>query len=329
MNIKQQSFRTTLTLAEYPFRLNHSDKMLCIGSCFAEHIGGRLQSAKFQVNINPFGILYNPVSIANAVQYLVERRQYTAGDLFLHQECWHSFDHHGAFSGLDAEETVARINMRIHEAAEQLQQASALIITLGSASVFVHTAGERIVANCHKLPGTAFFRRRLTLEETVAALLQAIERARLLQPSLRVILTVSPVRHIRDGLIENQRSKATLLLAAAELCSRLPEVYYFPAYELVTDDLRDYRFYESDLIHPNSVAVDYVWQYFHDACFDEDTRQLLRRIHSITAAAQHRPFFKQTQAHRDFVGRQLAAIDKINDEYPELDFSEERKLLGG
>ncbi len=324
---KHQAFRTTLVMPVFPFQLHHADQLVCLGSCFAEHIGRRLQSGKFYTELNPFGILYNPVSIAQAIGFLADQRQYAPEDLFLHNECWHSFDHHGAFSGLDAQETAFHINERVKQGGLALRKASTLIITLGSAHVFVLKSNGRIVANCHKLPGSDFDRRRLSVAETIAALSQAIERARQLNPALRVIFTVSPVRHIRDGLVENQRSKATLLLAAADLCSSLPEVYYFPAYELLTDDLRDYRFYESDLIHPNDMAIDYIWQYFHDACFDENTQNLLRRIHAITSAARHRPFFTQTKAHRDFVSRQLDAITELNDQYPELDFSEERRLL--
>ncbi|NUQ26671.1 MAG: GSCFA domain-containing protein [Saprospiraceae bacterium] len=327
MIAKHHTFRTTLVMPAFPFHLHHADQLVCMGSCFAEHIGSRLQSGKFQVELNPFGILYNPVSIAQALGFLADQRQYAPEDLFLHNECWHSFDHHGAFSGLDAEETAFHINERVRQGGLALRYASTLIITLGSAHVFVLKSNSRIVANCHKLPGSDFDRRRLSVEETVAALSKAIERARQLNPALRIILTVSPVRHIRDGLVENQRSKATLLLAAADLCSSLPEVYYFPAYELLTDDLRDYRFYESDLIHPNDMAIDYIWQYFHDACFDENTQYLLRRIHAITSAARHRPFFTQTKAHQDFVRRQLDAITELNDEYPHLDFSEERRLF--
>ena len=260
-------FRTVLPQQKAPIEISYQDQLLSLGSCFAVHIGERLKKYKFQILNNPFGIIYNPHSLVTSLERLENGRKYQIPDLFEHQGLWHSFDHHGFFSHPDRMQTLAAINRTLDAGHKQYNQCSRLLLTLGTAYVFKYKTNDRIVANCHKLPNSAFDRHRLTQGNIVGSLTQALRNFQKKRPDLQVILTISPVRHLRDGMIENQRSKAQLVLAVAEICRTLDFVHYFPAYELQLDDLRDYRFYGRDLSHPNELAIEYIWEYFTNAFF--------------------------------------------------------------
>ena len=322
------NFRTIVPLPEYDFRISYQNQVLSMGSCFAEHIGQRLGERHFASLLNPFGILYNPHSIGQSLERLLGEAPFRPEEQFEHQGLWHTFWHHGAFSGPERAQALENINRAYRAAQAFLAGADRLVITLGTAYVFVVRASGAIAANCHKLPAAAFERRRLSVAEIVAALAPVLQELKARQPALEVLLTVSPVRHIRDGLVENQRSKAALLLAAAELCGQHGFVHYFPAYEIMMDELRGYRFYASDMLHPSDEAISYIWQRLAQACFDEPTRQLARRIEKIRAASLHRPFHPQTPAHQQFLRQQLQQIEALEREFPFLEFVEERKRLG-
>ena len=322
------SFRTKTTLPPYPFSIDHQNSLLCIGSCFSENIGARLVRYKFPCLINPFGVLYNPISIQQTLHLLMDETQFKEADLFFHLDLWHSFFHHGRFSHPDKKTALANINSALEKASHFVKTTSRLLLTFGTANVFVLKSNHKIVANCHKVPADQFEKRRLTTTEIIEAFLLTLRNIKQHNPALEVILTVSPVRHIRNGLIENQRSKATLLLAVEALASQLDFVHYFPAYEILLDDLRDYRFYNKDLIHPNVVAVDYIWEDFQQAFFSEQTKMLLKKIEKIIQASEHRPFHPQTNTHREFVLKQLQNIQELEREYEFLDFEKEKSLFG-
>lgn len=319
------TFRTTLSWPPATLRLRYGDHLLSLGSCFAEHIGRRLERDKFSALLNPFGILYDPLSLAMTLRRLDEGRPFEAGDLFQHQGLWHSFAHHGRFSGPDRSAVLLRVNAALADGQAFLSRTDYLLLTLGTAHLFEHRASGQVVANCHKLPAAAFRRRRAAPAEIEAALSAALAALRARRPQLQVILTVSPVRHLRDGLIENQRSKAALLLAVDALQAAHDFVHYFPSYELVLDDLRDYRFFAADMTHPNEVAVDYVWEAFCHHFFEEPTRQLQQKVSRIVQAAAHRPFHPATPEHQRFLLQQLAAIDELEAANPFLDFQGERR----
>jgi hypothetical protein len=249
---KMEHFRSVLPPPIYPFQLSYSDHFLGIGSCFVEQIGQRLKARKFSSFHNPLGIAFNPYSVALGLARVIHRKEYQPADLFEYQGLWHSFDHHGSFSAPSPAQALAEIESAQKAAQAQFQKASVLILTLGTANVWEHLLEKRSVSNCHKLPRVSFQRRRMELAEIVAALGKALEASLEVHPELKVILTVSPVRYLREGIIENGRSKATLLLATEQLCQAFPQVHYFPAYELLMDDLRDYRYYAEDLAHPNT-----------------------------------------------------------------------------
>lgn len=318
-----QTFRTTVPPAQAPFGISHSDTVLCIGSCFTEHIGGRLAEGKFPVLLNPFGIVYNPVSMAECLEKLLAEVQFSESELFENQGLWHNWAHHGHFSKPTRPDALAAMNEAAARAADFLKRTNRLLLTLGTATVFALRETGQIVANCHKMPPRIFEKRRLSVPEIADSLAVALQKLRAQNPDLQAVLTVSPVRHLRDGFAENQRSKAACLLACAELCERLPFAHYFPAYELVLDDLRDYRFFEADMVHPNGQAIEYMWQFFSGAFFDAATKTLLARIEKITAAARHRPFNPDTPQHRAFAKAQLEAIAGLAAAFPGLDFSAE------
>lgn len=261
-----------------PFGIDYATGIVCLGSCFSDEIGRRLQEGDFHIELNPFGTLYNPASIASALRRIMYDREIGMEDLVEHEGLWHSWHHHGSFSRATAEECLEACNCRIHQAHEALKQASLLMITFGSA--WIYEREGQVVANCHKLPQENFVRRKMSVEDIVSLWRPLLKELYSFHPHLSTLFTVSPIRHIGDGLHGNQLSKSTLLLAIDELVdSELPPAkrkkkgakveepdhpvtVYFPAYEIVVDELRDYRFYEADMVHPSTLAVDVVWDRF-------------------------------------------------------------------
>lgn len=317
-------FRTSLPFSESPFQINYRQAVLALGSCFAEHIGERLQDRKFELLLNPFGILYNPLSILDSLERLRQGKAIAAEELFQHQELWHHFSFHSRYSQPERDTALEQMNASINQVHQKWDQIDRLILTWGTAYAFRHVAQERIVANCHKLPGETYERFRLNPDQFIPTYRKFLKKEKDQKPDLQVLISVSPVRHLRDGLMENQRSKAVLLLAAEELCRELDFVHYFPAYELVLDDLRDYRFFERDLAHPNATAIDYVWEYFHKACIPTCDQEISRKVEAIIRAAHHRPFHADTAAHKQFCRRQLEKIAQLEAKYSFLNFEKEK-----
>lgn len=322
-----KTFRTVFPVQRAPFALTHADRLLLSGSCFTEHIGARLALGKFTTLVNPNGIVYNPVSIARSLALLAGENAGAEDAVFKHNGLWHSWEHHSAFSKPGEQETLQGIRKARQEAADFLQKTSYILLTLGTADVFMLRETGGVVANCHKAPANWFDQRRLTVTETVQVLRDTLTRIKARHPAIQVILTVSPVRHLRSGFVENQRSKAVLVLACAELCEQFNFIHYFPAYELLLDDLRDYRFYAADMIHPNEQAIDYIWHYFSETYFTAETRVLLEQIGKVIAAARHRPFNPDTEEHRAFVQAQLEKIAELERRSPFINFEEERAIF--
>lgn len=321
------TFRTVLPVKQTPISFNYQSNTLCIGSCFAENIGQLLIDSKFPCLLNPFGILYNPISIQQGLEMLLNEETYSRNTLFSNFGLWHSFDFHGEFSHPDKDIVLHQINESLANAKTFLRQTKRLILTFGTANVFIKKSTQQIVANCHKVPNQQFEKKRLTVTEIVNTLLPTLVKLKNVCPELEIIFTVSPVRHIKDGLIENQLSKATLLLATETLTKRLTFAHYFSAYELVLDDLRDYRFFEKDLIHPNEIAIQYIWEYFQQAYFSEKTSTIFNKIKKMVQASHHRPFHLQTEAHQQFVKKQLSIITQLEQQYAFLNLSKERTVF--
>lgn len=309
-------FRTEIDIAPLHTRIGYEHRTLALGSCFAEQIGARLARAKFRVTVNPTGILFNPLSIVAALHSY--RTPVGREELHCDGGRWFHFGFHGDFAAPTADEALQRMNAARRAGAGALDAADRVVLTLGTA--WVYERGGEVVANCHRQPAAQFTRRRLAVEEVTGALAAAIEGP---LAGREIILTVSPVRHLGDGLAGNAASKATLRLAAEQLTERYAGVSYFPAYEILTDDLRDYRFYADDLVHPSPQAVAYIWEKFSAAALTPEAQALLPEVEAIAAAAAHRPRDPHSAAHRDFCRRMLERIAAL----PGVDFHAEAEYF--
>ena len=313
---------TSVELPKNLPQINHKQQLIVLGSCFAENIGQRIKQLQFKANINPFGILYNPLSIATAIEQILNFKTYSESDLFEYKGCWHSYMHHGCFSSHDKTTTLENINQRLQEAQQQLSKSAEwLILTFGTAYVYTLKDNNKIVSNCHKLPERQFNRRMLDVDEIVTTYKHLLEKLRVKQPQLKVLFTVSPIRHIRDGLHANQLSKSTLLLAIDKLCKMQPELnIYFPSYEIMIDELRDYRFYADDLVHPSNLAIEYIWQRFSTLFFSSDTKNIMHECEKIDKLLQHRPLFPTSDEYKSFLRQTVLKIEQLKRKYPYLEF---------
>lgn len=304
-------FRTEITPAPSRHTISHQDKILLIGSCFTEHIGSWLEELFFDVCLNPSGIVYNPESVAHTIEQLLEKKIYEAKDLFQTHGIYHSFDHHSRFSSASAEEMLALINESQYAAAGYLRHSKYLLVTFGTSWVYELKETGSVVSNCHKLPEKLFDRRRLSVEEIVGRWGSLIGKMREYNPELRILFTVSPIRHIKDTLHGNQLSKAVLLLAIDRLCAEYDDCDYFPSYELLLDDLRDYRFYKEDMIHPSESAIRYIRDKFADTYFSPATQKLLKECIKIQKALIHRPLHPESDAYRRFLTQNIQSIEYL------------------
>lgn len=307
-----------------PFGISHADRLLLTGSCFTSNVGRQLEDLKFCVSHNPTGILFDPFSVVRHLADAREGRIYTRADLVLLDEVWHSHNHHTDFSSTDPEFTLERINRATAFTGEFLQRADILFITLGSAFYYrLAQTGER-VANCHRFPSQTFTKHLAEIDEIVVHFSAELDRIRSLNPELKIVFTVSPVRHIREGTVNNNRSKARLLEAVHRLCETSRNIYYFPAYELVIDVLRDYRFYDIDMVHPNYPATRYVFDQFRTTFFNTETQALCERVREVVTAFRHRPNFPDTEAHRKFLSAQSRKLAELQNLIPSADWEAEK-----
>ncbi|MGB0982401.1 MAG: GSCFA domain-containing protein [Saprospiraceae bacterium] len=320
-NHQLMQLQTIVPIPSPNFSISHTDKILTIGSCFAQNMSKYLTERKFQVTANPFGILYNPLSIAQNLTAIIENKTYQETDLFYHNERWNSFDHHSDFSFFDKKSTLKNINENIEKAHQQLLDGNVLMITLGTA--FTYFNNKKPVANCHKLPAKDFKKRLVSVAEIVQNLSEVIQIILTKNPNLQIVFTLSPIRHIRDGVIENQRSKATLLLALHQLKAQFEAVYYFPSYEIVLDELRDYRFYGTDLVHLNETGLGYIWERFSGTFFEKITLERINQFQKITKAFHHRPFHPTSEQHLRFLKKYTQITAQYQKQFPFLDFEKE------
>lgn len=304
-------------------KITYPNKIFLIGSCFTEHIGGRLQESKFPVLQNPNGILFDPVSVGRSLVSYINQKKYGKDDLMYLNELWQSWNHHSIYSSMDAAEVLLNINNAQRVAYEFLKEGDWLIITLGSSFSYRLTEGGEAVANCHRAPARWFDKYLLPTDETVAALTEAIEALQAINPSLKIILTISPVRHIRDGVVENNRSKARLIEAVHSITEKYTHCFYFPAYELVIDVLRDYRFYDVDLVHPNYAATEFVFEKFCEVYVSADAQQLMEEVRKVVTAYKHKPFQPGTLSHQSFLKNHYDKVLQLQQKYPALDFEKE------
>ena len=321
------NLQTKITVAAPDFLIDYNSRLMMLGSCFAENMGSKFSYYKFDVDVNPCGIIYNPLSVANVLRLIVEGKQFEKSDLRQVGGKWVSLYHHGALSSTDPDECLRRINDRLTKATGELRTLDLLVITWGTAWVYRYTRENIVVSNCHKIPSQEFERSRLSVEDIVKEYLVLIGRLREINPGLRILFTVSPIRHWKDGAHGNQLSKATLLLAIDRLREELQHVYYFPAYEIVLDELRDYRFYADDMLHMSGFTVDYIWERFLYSFISPEVLGLMNQIGRVNKGVAHRPFDPQSEEYHRLVKKMLAEIAMISRSYPMIDFSEEKRKL--
>ena len=322
-----ENFRTEFEIEPLPQKIPYPGKILAIGSCFAENLSNKLSYYKFHQLLNPTGIIFNPLSCAETLEFALDLKDWNNGRLYQQENLWVSLSHHGSFSHTDKSQVEQNIHACLKNGKAFAKNMQTLVITWGTAWVYRWKETGEIVANCHKIPSNHFSKELLSIESIVDRYENLFSHLHSSHPDCRVILTVSPIRHWKDGVIQNQESKATLRLAIRELQQRFPNLYYFPSYELMMDDLRDYRFYDADMLHPNSTALTYIWERFKQACIDPNTYQLMTRIGKIQQAVIHKPLQPNGANYKNHVKRTLNLMEALEKEEVWLNFEAERKGL--
>ncbi|MFC4221190.1 GSCFA domain-containing protein [Flagellimonas marina] len=315
--------QTTVPLKKTENPVDYKSKLLLMGSCFVENMGGKLDYFKFQQLQNPFGILFHPLAIENLVARSLENRPYTEAEVFESDGIWHCFDAHSDLRSKNPEVLLQLLNQRLNETKAALTNASHVIITLGTAWVYWHKATNKIVANCHKVPQKEFTKELLPIEVVATSLQNMVEKVAEVNPEAQLIFTISPVRHLKDGFVENQQSKAHLISAVHKVLSPRAQsrgLNYFPAYEIMMDELRDYRFYGKDLVHPNALAVAYIWEKFKSVWIDEGYYSVMEEVDSIQKGLLHRPFNPDSAAHQKFETSLRSKITYLQEKYPFMKF---------
>lgn len=336
---EHMQFQVPINIISPGTRVTYRDKILLTGSCFTEHIGNSLSELKFSVLQNPNGILFDPRSVCNSLISYMDNKIYTKADLFYLNEVWNSWEHHSRFSNINDNDALMMINASQEQAHNFLKEAGWLIITLGSSFSYrltrafsnISPKGNDIegtgVANCHRAPSQWFSKHLLTIDEIISLLDTAYQRLKQFNPNLKTIYTISPVRHIRDGVIDNNRSKARLIEAVHHMVNKYSGLYYFPAYELVIDVLRDYRFYDIDMVHPNYPATEFVMEKFRENFIDEESQQLMEELKNIVIARKHKAFQPATNAHKTFLKTHLEKARDLKSRFPFLDLADEIKYF--
>ncbi|MEO0877749.1 MAG: GSCFA domain-containing protein, partial [Bacteroidota bacterium] len=310
---------TLVPIPDYPFQIAHQQQVLSMGSCFAEHMGGYLERCKFQHLLNPFGIVYHPLVMARLLRQLLDDQRPNVDDLFEQQGLWRHYDFHSRYAQSDATQAAESLRQQHRAGAQAVRQLDVLILTLGTAYGYQLRSTTQWVNNCHKQPANSFEKQVAEVPEMVQALTTVLRDLKQVNPKLQVIITVSPVRHLRDGLLENQRSKARLLLTQETLCAELDFVHYFPSYEILLDELRDYRFYADDLLHPSMLAIEVITERFAGAFMSEQTLALSQQVQRIVEALLHRPLHPESNTYRRFRKQTQQRIDALQEKYPFLD----------
>jgi hypothetical protein len=326
-SFKRENLRTVVEVDPMSPPVTYSDRIMLIGSCFTEHIGTRLNWLKFSVDLNPFGIVYNPLSIADQLERLIHPVAFTKDELGFQEDLWHSWMHHSRFSNPDPDQLIRTINDQLMESSAYLKNTDLLILTFGTTECFYLKKNNQLVSNCHKAPASQFFTRKPDFHELAGIWVPLIEALKRNNPAMRICFTISPVRYFKDGPIGNQYSKSSLFLFIVMLMKSFSDLYYFPSYEIFMDDLRDYRFYDSDMIHPGPAGIEYVWNKFRLACIDPVAYSLMEEVDSIMRSTTHRPGTFLTPAHRSFIARQMERMLTLQQKYPFLNFVGEQQML--
>jgi hypothetical protein len=319
--------RTTLYIEPSPIKVTYNDPVMLIGSCFASSIGSQMEMGRMPVMINPAGAVYNPVSVCNTIDTIIAGKEFVQDDLYYHDGMYLSFYHYTDFSSDDPVKVLEKINKKSKEAFNFMKSTQFLFITFGTARVYRWKKTGLIVSNCHKIPSDQFESELLTVDEIVTLWEKQLNRLHLLFPQLKVVFTISPVRHWKDGAHGNQVSKSVLFLAVEELLHHSASLRYFPAYELVMDDLRDYRFYNDDMLHPSTTAINYIWDAFSGCYMERKTLDIWNEVVKITKACNHRFNIGSDLRINVFAEQMLKKISDIETRVPAIDLSSERNYF--
>lgn len=320
-------FRTAIKPIEQKGFLSHDEVMMMFGSCFSDNIGRKLYDAMFEVDINPFGTTFNPSSIYDNIRYLLSGAKVSDDNLFMNNGVWNNFRYHSRFSGIKKEEVMDTMNSRLESSYINLMKSKVIFLTFGTAYYYVFLQDDKIVNNCHKLPQYDFEKRILSVERIVADYCSLINDLKQLNPDMKIVFTVSPIRHISDGLAGNQLSKSILRVAVSEIIKKNPDnCIYFPAYEIMMDDLRDYRFYAADMLHPNDTAIDYIWEVFCDSFMNAGTQDMVKRCTKLSRRLYHRPMTDNKEVIGQFNKETEAALYTLVKEYPYLEKIIKRRI---
>lgn len=316
-------FRTQIPISKCDLPIDYKSQIMSLGSCFAENIGKKFEYFKFQNKVNPFGIIFNPVSIEKLIERAIKNIEFTEKDIFFHNEHWHCYEVHSELSHENKEVFLENLNTILHATNNHITQSTHFIITYGTSWVYRNSNSNEIVANCHKVPQNQFIKEILSVERIQKSIKNTIEFIRKTNPNCRFIFTVSPVRHIKDGFVENTVSKSNLLTAIyqqlqTEHCSLHTE--YFPSYEVMMDELRDYRFYSEDMLHPNQVAIDYIWERFSQTHISDVSFPIMEEVDSIQKGLSHRPFKPDSDSHQKFLKNLNLNISQLQKKLPFIKF---------
>jgi hypothetical protein len=316
--------QTQIPLEKQPHnQIDYHSKLLLIGSCFVENIGNKLEYFKFQNLLNPFGILFHPLAIENLITNAINKKKYTEEDLFFLNEQWHCFEAHSKLSASSKEELLFSLNKQVKSTNQQIHESTHIIITLGTAWVYRHIETDSIVANCHKVPQKKFLKELLSVDEVTESLESIVELIRTVNKTASIIFTVSPIRHLKDGFVENTQSKAHLISAIHSILSPRAQsrgLFYFLSYELMMDELRDYRFYAEDMIHPNQTAINYIWDKFQKVWITDEALKLMDEIEFIQKGLLHRPFNKESETYQLFIKKLEQKKKEVKLQFPEIEF---------
>ncbi len=314
-------FTTPIPISKSNFQIDYNSKMVSLGSCFAVNIGEKFDYFKFQNTINPFGILFHPLALNKIILKAIHQQKFTEADVFFHNERWHSFDVHSDLSFSDKVPFLESLNANLELLHNRLLESSHITVTLGTSWVYRKIETDKIVANCHKVPQVAFKKELLSVEEIKKSLKEIIEAVSILNSKAKIIFTISPVRHIKDGFVENQWSKANLITAVHQIKNQKSEIInYFPSYEIMMDELRDYRFYAEDMIHPSQAAIDYIWKRFAETWISEEAIATMQEIDSIQKSLNHRPFNPNSEQHQNFLENLQNRIQMIQSKFSFIHF---------
>ena len=317
-------FRTKIPILQSNFKIDYNAKIVSLGSCFAVNMAEKFDYVKFENTCNPFGILFHPLAIEKLIDFAVSRKQFTEKDVFFHNERWHCFDVHSDLSNSSKDELIANLNAIVVSTKLQLQSASHIIITYGTSWVYRNLESNTIVANCHKVPQAAFSKEILSVETIEKSIQNSLDLIQKINPKVNFIFTVSPVRHLKDGFVENQLSKAHLITAIHQILQsaicNLQSAIYFPSYEIMMDELRDYRFYAEDMIHPNQIAIDYIWQRFSETFISEESHSIMKEVETIQKGLAHRPFNSNSESHQQFLSKLQDKMVELQKQFPQIQF---------